>query len=101
MALDPGLGFGKTFEQNLELLAKLDKIVAEFNQYPMLAGASRKSFIGKILGEVPAGDRLAGNLAAAIIAIRNGASIVRVHDVGPTVQAVMVAQAIDKRSNTI
>ncbi|MEO7539500.1 MAG: dihydropteroate synthase [Pyrinomonadaceae bacterium] len=99
IVLDPGLGFGKTFEQNLEILGNLDKIVAEFNQYPMLAGASRKSFIGKILGDVPAGDRLAGSLAAAIIAVRNGASIIRVHDVAPTVQALMVSKAIDKRSN--
>ncbi|MEO6654921.1 MAG: dihydropteroate synthase [Pyrinomonadaceae bacterium] len=88
IALDIGLGFGKTFEQNLELLAKLDKIVLEFQVFPMLVGASRKSFIGKILGGVPPNERIDGSIAAALIAIRNGAKIVRVHDVKETVAAI-------------
>lgn len=93
IVLDIGLGFGKTFEQNLELLAKLDKIVAEFQAYPMLVGASRKSFLGKkILGDAPPNERLDGSLAAALTAIRNGAKIVRVHDVKETVAAMKHSQ---------
>ena len=91
IALDVGLGFGKTQEQNLELLAKLDKIVAEFKAYPMLVGASRKSFIGKLLGGVPAAERLGGSIAAALTAVRNGAKIIRVHDVKETVKALRAA----------
>jgi len=95
IVLDVGIGFGKTQEQNLELLAKLGKLVSEFKQYPMLVGASRKSFIGKILGNVPPSERLGGSLAAVVIAVRNGAKIVRVHDVKETVAAVKIAAAID------
>jgi dihydropteroate synthase len=94
IALDVGLGFGKTFEQNLELLSDLGKIVNEFKGYPMLVGASRKSFIGKILGDVPVSDRLGGSVSAALIVVANGANIVRVHDVKETVQALTVASAI-------
>ena len=94
IALDIGLGFGKTFEQNLELIAKLDKIVDEFSLYPLLVGASRKSFIGKILGDAPPTERLGGSLAAAIVAVQNGAKILRVHDVRETVDAIKVICAI-------
>lgn len=94
IALDIGIGFGKTFEQNLELLAKLDKLVIEFKQYPMLVGTSRKSFIGKILGGVPPGDRLSGSLSSIAIAVWNGARIVRVHDVKDTVDAIKVIGAL-------
>lgn len=94
IGLDIGIGFSKTFEQNLELLAKLDNIVSEFETYPMLVGASRKSFLTRILGDVPAAERLGGSLAAAVIAVRNGARIVRVHDVKETVAAVRVAARI-------
>ncbi len=90
IAVDIGIGFGKTFEQNLELLAKLDKIIAEFQGYPMLVGTSRKSFIGKILGDAPPSERLGGSLATALIVVRNGASILRVHDVKETVTAIKV-----------
>lgn len=96
IVLDVGIGFSKTFEQNLELLAKLDKIVIEFKAYPMLIGASRKSFIGKILGDVSPTERLEGSLAAALIAVRNGAKIIRVHDVKETVAAINVAAIIEK-----
>ncbi|MGQ0541111.1 MAG: dihydropteroate synthase [Blastocatellia bacterium] len=92
IVLDVGIGFGKTFEQNLELIAKLDKLISEFPEFPMLVGTSRKSFIGKILGDVPPDERLGGSLASAGIAVWNGASIVRVHDVKETVEAV---KAID------
>jgi len=94
IVVDIGLGFGKTFEQNLELIAKLDKIVAEFKKYPVAVGASRKSFIGKILGNVATGERLGGSLAAAVVAVMNGAKIVRVHDVRETVNAVRMTMRI-------
>ena len=95
IVLDPGIGFGKTQEQNLELLAKLDKIIAEFEKYPFLVGASRKSFIGKLLGDAPVDERLSGSVAAAVVAIQNGAKIVRVHDVKETVAALRTATAIE------
>lgn len=94
IALDIGLGFGKTFEQNLELIAKLDKIIADFQEYPMLVGSSRKSFIGKLLNGAPTDKRLYGSLAAAAIAAFNGASVLRVHDVKETVDAINVAAAL-------
>ena len=90
IVLDVGIGFGKTFEQNLELLAKLDNIVAEFKDYPMMVGTSRKSFIGKILGSSAVGERLGGSLATALEAVKNGASVLRVHDVRATVAALNV-----------
>lgn len=94
IALDVGLGFGKTLEQNLALIAKLDNIIADLDEYPMLVGSSRKSFIGKLLDGVPADERINGSLASAAIAVFNGASILRVHDVKETVDAVKVAVAI-------
>lgn len=94
IALDVGIGFGKTFEQNLELLAKLDRLVAEFATYPFLVGTSRKSFIGKILDGAPPAERLGGSIASVIIAIANGAKIIRVHDVKDTVAAIKVTSAI-------
>ena len=96
IVLDVGLGFGKTFEQNLELLAKLDKIVNEFKGYPMLVGASRKSFIGKILGDVPTSERLIGSVTAAVYAVSRGANIVRVHDVAATVEALKVLAVLEQ-----
>lgn len=90
IVLDIGIGFGKTFEQNLELLAKLGRIVDEFKAYPMLMGTSRKSFIGKILGDAPPSERLGGSLASALFAVDRGASIIRVHDVRGTVAAISV-----------
>lgn len=98
IALDIGIGFGKTFEQNLELLAKLGSIVSEFRLYPMLVGTSRKSFIGKILGDAPPSERLGGSLATALMAVERGAKIVRVHDVKETVGALAVAREINLRS---
>lgn len=98
IALDIGIGFGKTFEQNLELLAKLGSIVSEFKSYPMLVGTSRKSFIGKILGDAPPSERLGGSLATALMAVQRGAKIVRVHDVKETVAALAVAREVDLRS---
>ncbi len=99
IALDVGIGFGKTLEQNLSLLAKLDRLVAEFAAFPILVGTSRKSFIGKILGGAPAVDRLGGSIASALLAIRNGAKIVRVHDVRETVAAIKVERMIIGEKN--
>jgi dihydropteroate synthase len=94
IALDIGIGFGKTLEQNLELLAKLDTLVSEFPEYPMLVGTSRKSFIGKLLGGVPPDERLSGSLATVAIAVWNGAKILRVHDVRETVEASKLVTAM-------
>ncbi len=89
--LDPGIGFGKTAEHNLLVLHSLDKLV-ELG-YPTLLGTSRKSFIGKLTGKV-ASDRLHGTAASVALAISAGIDIVRVHDVGPIVEVVAVADAI-------
>ncbi|HVE56440.1 MAG TPA: dihydropteroate synthase [Pyrinomonadaceae bacterium] len=97
IALDIGIGFSKTFEQNLELLGKLDKLVREFPSFPIFVGASRKSFIGKILGGAPTGQRLQGSVAAAAIAVWNGARILRVHDVKETLETIKVIEAIKKQ----
>lgn len=94
IALDIGVGFSKTLEQNLELIARLDKLITQFRQFPMLVGASRKSFIGKILGDPPPSERLSGSLATAAIAVWNGAKIVRVHDVNETVKAMALVKAM-------
>jgi dihydropteroate synthase len=89
--VDPGIGFGKRLDHNLTLMRDLKRISALGR--PLLFGASRKSFIGKIDGS-EAGDRLGGSLAAALWAADNGAAIVRVHDVAETVQALKVRSAI-------
>ena len=94
VVLDVGIGFGKTQTQNLELIAKLGKLKAEFPAFPFLIGASRKSFVGKLLGQGSADERLTGSLAAAAIAGWNGADILRVHDVKETVEAIKIVQAI-------
>lgn len=94
IALDVGIGFGKTVEQNLSLIANLDRIVKKFEEFPMLVGASRKSFIGKLCNEPDPGERLGGSLAAAIAAVKNGAKILRVHDVRETRQAPKTAKAL-------
>jgi dihydropteroate synthase len=94
IVLDVGIGFGKTPDQNLELIAKLDKLVDEFERFPLLVGTSRKSFIGKLLGDSPTDERLPGSLATVAIAIWNGAKIVRVHDVKETVDTIRVLTAL-------
>ena len=88
--LDPGFGFGKTFEHNLSLFRRLDAIVDL--GLPVLVGLSRKGMIGTITGK-PIADRLAGSLAAALVAVERGASVVRVHDVAATVDALRVWKA--------
>ena len=89
--LDPGFGFGKSLQHNLSLLKHLDQLVAL--GFPVLVGMSRKSMIGAILGK-HVDERLHGSVAAAIIAAHNGASIIRVHDVGPTVDALKIVSAV-------
>ena len=96
IALDPGIGFGKTTAHNLELLRRLGEIAAL--GYPVLVGASRKRFIGEITGVAEPRERLAGSLAAALVAIDAGAAILRVHDVAETVAALAIARAV--RSGT-
>lgn len=98
IALDIGIGFGKTLEQNLALMGRLDQVAAAFPGLPVLVGASRKSFIAKVLGDVPADQRIGGSLAAALIAAEKGARILRVHDVRETVQALRIAEAIKEAS---
>jgi dihydropteroate synthase len=94
LALDPGIGFGKSFEQNLELLARLDRLAAEFPGYPLLVGTSRKSFIGRLLGGVPPAERLHGTMATVTAAVLRGAHVVRVHDVRAAAETVRIADAI-------
>ena len=90
--IDPGIGFGKTVEHNVQLI----KHIAEFKKlgYPVLMGVSRKSFIGKILGTDDPAQRLEGTLAAVTACVLNGADILRVHDVKECVRAVKIAEAI-------
>jgi len=95
IVIDPGIGFGKTVEHNLQLLRALP-VLAALGQ-PVLVGVSRKAFIGKILNAEPA-DRLEGSLAAAVAAVLAGANIVRVHDVVETCKAVRMADAIRRGS---
>lgn len=90
--IDPGIGFGKTVRHNLALLANLPTL-ANLG-YPVLIGASRKSFIGKLTHQDDPGERLGGSIAAALFAASRGARIVRVHDVKETVQALKAWEAI-------
>ncbi len=92
IVLDPGIGFGKTPEQSLTCIACL----AEFKRFglPLLVGASRKRFINSVMPSAP-DERLGGSISAHLMAVKNGAAIVRVHDVVETVQALRVAAAIE------
>jgi len=95
IAIDPGIGFGKTLEHNLDLIRQLGYFTS--CGLPVLSGPSRKSFLGKIL-DAPASDRLEGTIAAVVASVLNGASIVRVHDVLPVARAIKVAAAIQKQN---
>jgi dihydropteroate synthase len=94
LCVDPGFGFGKTIEHNLQLLKNLDAI-EERLQLPVLAGLSRKSTIGVLTGK-PVEGRMAGSVAAALVAVNNGARLLRVHDVAETVDALKVWNAVQK-----
>ena len=88
--LDPGIGFGKTVDHNLELLARLDELVALGR--PLVVGTSRKSFLGKLTGRA-VDERLAGTVATNVLALVKGAAVFRVHEVAPVLDALTVAQA--------
>jgi dihydropteroate synthase len=91
LMVDPGFGFGKTLHHNLALARGLDRL-ARLGA-PLLVGVSRKAMIGALLGDVPIEGRLHGSVAAALLAAASGASVLRVHDVGPTVQALQILAA--------
>jgi dihydropteroate synthase len=93
--LDPGIGFGKTMEHNLELLRRLGELVALGR--PVVIGTSRKSFLGRLTGR-EVDDRLAATIATNVLALERGASVFRVHDVGPVRDALTVAAATVRRT---
>jgi dihydropteroate synthase len=90
--LDPGIGFGKSTEQNFELLTRLPELARL--GFPLLVGTSRKKFIGQVLGGAPEGERAWGTAATVAASILGGAHIVRVHDVAEMVQVARIADAI-------
>lgn len=96
--IDPGIGFGKTVEHNLEIIRRLEELAA--TRYPVLIGVSRKSFVGKILGSesnpAPPEERLEGSLVMQAIAQMKGARILRVHDVGPAIRTAVTVQSLRK-----
>ena len=99
IVIDPGIGFGKSQEQNIQLIAKLDQLIAAFPDFPLLIGTSRKSFLGRLLADdqgepAPSNERLHGTMATMTAAILKGAHIVRVHDVKATMETLRVAEAI-------
>ena len=94
LLVDPGLGFAKTVPQSLELLAHVGELRSL--GYPVLVGASRKSFLGWTLGQAPVEDRLEASVAAAVVAALQGAHIVRAHDVRPTVRALALVDALHR-----
>ncbi|MDX6633258.1 MAG: dihydropteroate synthase [Solirubrobacterales bacterium] len=89
--LDPGIGFGKTLEHNLELLRRLDELTSIGP--PLVVGTSRKSFLGKLTG-APVDERLGGTIATSVLALRAGARMLRIHDVREVSEALRVAEAI-------
>ncbi|HYY97602.1 MAG TPA: dihydropteroate synthase [Pyrinomonadaceae bacterium] len=99
IVLDPGIGFGKTQKQNVELIAKLGVLARDFADFPLLVGTSRKSFIGHLLGGAPVDKRVHGTMATVAAAAFGGASIVRVHDVRAAVETVRVIDAIRAAMN--
>ena len=94
IVIDPGIGFGKTFEQNLEVLKRMNEL-KELG-YPILLGTSRKSVIGNVLNVEPK-ERLEGTIATTVLGIRDGVDIVRVHDVKENLKAAKMADAIYRR----
>ena len=92
IVLDPGIGFGKTVAHNLALLGRVDELCAL--GYPVLIGTSRKSFIGKVLGDREPAERVNGTAATVAIAVARGANLIRVHDVGMMVDVARVADAV-------
>lgn len=99
IVVDPGVGFGKTPEQSAALVAS-SALLARETGCPVLIGASRKAFLGAITGR-PVGERLIGSVAAAVVAVERGASIVRVHDVAATAEALRVAAAVRRAYDAV
>ncbi|MGI8998873.1 MAG: dihydropteroate synthase [Candidatus Limnocylindria bacterium] len=97
LIVDPGIGFGKTTEDNLELLHRLAELKAALGGLPMLIGSSRKRFLGELLDDAAPDDRVEGSAATAALAVMAGADIVRVHDVGPIARTLRVADAVVRR----
>jgi dihydropteroate synthase len=103
IAIDPGVGFGKSQEQNVELIGKLDQLKAAFSDLPILIGTSRKSFIGRILADeagdpAPSDRRMYGSMASVAAAVMKGADIVRVHDVRAAIETLKVIDAILRKT---
>lgn len=94
--IDPGIGFGKTFDHNLEIINNLKEFASL--EKPILVGPSRKAFIGKILDDAPVSERLEGTAAAVAVSIANGANIIRVHDIKEMAKVAKVADAIKRVS---
>ncbi|MFZ3122542.1 MAG: dihydropteroate synthase [Thermodesulfovibrionales bacterium] len=92
--IDPGIGFEKTYDHNLEIIKNLHEFT--LLEKPLLVGPSRKAFIGKILGDAPASERLEGTAAAVAISILNGANIIRVHNVKEMKKVALVADAVKR-----
>ena len=97
LIVDPGIGFGKSTEDNLELLHRLAELKAALGGLPLLVGTSRKRFLGELLGGAAPDDRVEGSAATAALAVMSGADIVRVHDVAPLARTVRVADAVVRR----
>ncbi|MDQ3690773.1 MAG: dihydropteroate synthase [Chloroflexota bacterium] len=97
LIVDPGIGFGKSTDDNLELLHRLAELKATLGGLPLLVGTSRKRFIGELLGGAAADDRIEGSTATAALAVMAGADIVRVHDVEAIARALRVADAVVRR----
>jgi dihydropteroate synthase len=91
LLLDPGIGFGKTVEHNLQLLQRLHELV-ELGR-PLVIGTSRKSFLGRVAGASQDPERLSGTIATNVLALERGARVFRVHDVAPLREALAVAAA--------
>ena len=99
IVIDPGIGFGKSQEQNIELIARLDELIAAFPNYPLMIGTSRKSFIGRILADdsgtpAPSSERLHGTMATITASVLKGAHMIRVHDVRAAAEAARVSELI-------
>jgi dihydropteroate synthase len=96
IAFDPGIGFGKTLEHNLELLAQLERVRVQ--DRALVVGVSRKSFLGKLIGSPEISDRLIAGLALTSLLRAGGADVFRVHDVRQNVYALRVSEAILQRT---
>jgi dihydropteroate synthase len=99
IVIDPGIGFGKSQEQNIELIAKLDQLIAAFPDFPLLIGTSRKSFLGRILADengypAPVKERFHASMASLTAAVLKGAHIVRVHDVKAALETARIVEEI-------